>query len=123
MPALRSPEDLLIMELKQIHSAERQLSRALPRLAKQLDSDRLREMLDRRREQGAGLIERIEDALEEMQTSKGRQKNIKALRCPLPEAQSDQLAAAVAVRTRAGAELRELAALGRSHDDCGPVAR
>src|SRR6476660_74510 len=76
MPALRSAEDLLAMELKQIHSAERQLSRALPRLAKQLDSDRLREILERRREQGAGLIERIEDALEEMQTSKARQKNI-----------------------------------------------
>src|SRR3954466_8474412 len=76
MPALRSPEDLLTTELKQIHSAERQLSRALPRLAKQVDSDRLREMLDRRREQGAGLIERIEEALEEMQTTKARQKNI-----------------------------------------------
>ena len=76
MPALRSAEDLLTTELKQIHSAERQLSRALPRLAKQVNSDRLREMLDRRREQGAGLIERIEDALEEMQTTKARQKNI-----------------------------------------------
>jgi len=78
MPALHSPEDLLALELKQIHSAERQLSRALPRLARQVDSDRLREMLDRRREQGAGLIERIEDALEEMQTTKARQKNIVA---------------------------------------------
>lgn len=78
MPALRSPEDLLVLELKQIHSAERQLSRALPRLARQVDSDRLREMLDRRREQGAGLIERIEDALDEMETSKARQKNIVA---------------------------------------------
>ena len=37
MPALRSPEDLLAMELKQIHSAERQLSRALPRLARQVE--------------------------------------------------------------------------------------
>src|SRR4051794_11587181 len=78
MPALHSPEDLLALELKQIHSAERQLSRALPRLARQVDSDRLREMLDRRREQGAGLIERIEDTLEEMQTTKARQKNIVA---------------------------------------------
>src|SRR3954454_13921847 len=78
MPALRSAEDLLTTELKQIHSAERQLSRALPRLAKQVDSDRLREMLDRRREQGAGLIERTEDALEEIQTTKARHKNIVA---------------------------------------------
>src|SRR5215213_219602 len=78
MPALRSAEDLLTTELKQIHSAERQLSRALPRLARQVDSDRLRQMLDQRREQGAGLIERIEDALEEMRTTKGRPKNIVA---------------------------------------------
>src|SRR5262245_3429915 len=78
MPALRSPEDLLVTELKQIHSAERQLSRALPRLARQVDSDRLRQMLDRRREQAAGLIDRIEDVLDEMETAKTRQKNIVA---------------------------------------------
>ena len=75
MPAFRSPQDMLIFELKQIHSAERQLSRALPRLAKRIDSERLREMLQQRQEQGASLIERIEDALEDMEVSKGRQKN------------------------------------------------
>jgi len=78
MPALRSPEDLLATELKEIHSAERQLSRALPRLSKKVQTDRLREMLEERREQGAFLIERIEDALEDMQVSKGRQKNVAA---------------------------------------------
>jgi Domain of unknown function (DUF892) len=35
---LRSPQDLLATELKEIHSAERQLTRALPRLAKQVTS-------------------------------------------------------------------------------------
>jgi ferritin-like metal-binding protein YciE len=78
MPALRSPQDVLVTELKEIHSAERQLSRALPRLAKQASSERLREMLDQRREQGAVLIERIDDALEEMHTTKPRQKNLAA---------------------------------------------
>jgi len=78
MPMLRSPEDLLATELKEIYSAERQLSRTLPRLAKNVQSDRLREMLDERREQGAFLIERLDDALEQMQVSKGRQKNIAA---------------------------------------------
>jgi ferritin-like metal-binding protein YciE len=78
MPALRSPEDLLATELKGIHSAERQLSRALPRFSKKIQTPRLREMLDERREQGAILIERIEDALEEMQVAKARQKNIAA---------------------------------------------
>lgn len=76
MPALRSPQDMLVTELKEIHSAERQLSRALPRLAKQASSEALREMLEQRREQGTVLVERIEDALEEMQTTKGRHKNV-----------------------------------------------
>jgi ferritin-like metal-binding protein YciE len=78
MPALRSPEDLLATELKEIHSAERQLSRALPRFSKKVQTPRLREMLDERREQGAFLIERIDDALEKMEVSKGRHKNIAA---------------------------------------------
>jgi len=78
MPALRSPEDLLATELKEIHSAERQLSRALPRFSKKLQTPRLREMLNERREQGAVLIERIEDALDDMQVPKGRHKNIAA---------------------------------------------
>lgn len=67
---------MLVTELKEIHSAERQLSRALPRLAKQASSEALREMLEQRREQGTVLVERIEDALEEMQTTKGRHKNV-----------------------------------------------
>jgi ferritin-like metal-binding protein YciE len=75
---MRSPQELLATELKEIYSAERQLSRALPRLAKQVSSDRLREMLDQRREQGATLIEQLDDAFEEMSVSKGRQKNVAA---------------------------------------------
>jgi ferritin-like metal-binding protein YciE len=78
MASLDSPEDLLITEIKEIHSAERQLSRALPRLAKQINSPRLREMLEQRRDQGASLIERIEDALDEMDAARGRTRNIVA---------------------------------------------
>ena len=78
MPSLRSPQDLLATELKDIYSAERQLSRVLPRVAKKVSSDRLREMLDQRREQGAALIEQLDDALEELNVSKGRQKNVAA---------------------------------------------
>ncbi|MBV9824114.1 MAG: DUF892 family protein [Alphaproteobacteria bacterium] len=58
----------------EIYSAERQISRALPRLAKRVSSDSLREMLDERREHGTSLIERIDEAFEKMQVSKGRQK-------------------------------------------------
>jgi ferritin-like metal-binding protein YciE len=69
---------MLTIELKEIHSAERQLSRTIPRLSKKATSDRLREMLGQRQEQGATLIEEIEEALEEMEASKGRPKNIAA---------------------------------------------
>src|SRR5512134_273435 len=74
--AIKSPQDLLTQEIKEIHSAERQLSRALPKLAKAAGPEKLREMLQRRREQGAILIEALDEALEEMQVSKGRVKNV-----------------------------------------------
>ena len=35
-------------------------------------------MLDQRREQGAALIEQLDDALEELNVAKGRQKNVAA---------------------------------------------
>lgn len=73
--ALKTPMDLLTQELKEIYSAERQLSRALPKLAKTVKSQSLREMLERRREQGGTLIEAIDEALEEIGTTKSRPKN------------------------------------------------
>jgi ferritin-like metal-binding protein YciE len=74
--AIKAPQDLLTQEIKEIHSAERQLSRALPKLGKAAGSEKLREMLQRRREQGAILIEALDDALEEMEVSKARVKNV-----------------------------------------------
>jgi ferritin-like metal-binding protein YciE len=78
MPALNSPQDMLAYELKAIHSAERQVSRALPRLMKKITSDQLREMLEKRLEQGSTLIEEIDDVLEELEAPKGRPKNMAA---------------------------------------------
>src|SRR5215210_91110 len=78
MPAPRSPEDLLTTELKEIYSAERQLTRALPKLQKQIVSERLREMLSKRRDQGTALIEQLDQIFEEMGVSKGRLKNVAA---------------------------------------------
>ncbi len=73
--AIRSPQDLLAQEIKEIHSAERQLSRALPKLAKSAGSETLREMLRRRQEQGATLIESLDEAMAEMNVTRGRVKN------------------------------------------------
>src|SRR3954465_14410622 len=78
MPVPRSPEDLLTTELKEIYSAERQLTRALPKLQKQVASERLREMLNKRRNQGTALIEQLDEIFEEMKVSKGRLKNVAA---------------------------------------------
>ena len=78
MPGLRSPEEILGNELKAIHSAERQLSRVLPKLKKQVSSEMLAEMLDTRLRQGETLIEEIETILDEMETTRARPKNLAA---------------------------------------------
>jgi Domain of unknown function (DUF892) len=54
------------------------LSRVLPRLSKAVQADSLREMLDRRLEEGGRIISDIESVLEELDESPGRKKNIAA---------------------------------------------
>jgi ferritin-like metal-binding protein YciE len=70
--------ELLVLELQQIHSAETQLARALPRLAKTAESQKLKQMLDQRLEQGERLIEEIDSVFEELEESPGRRKNVAA---------------------------------------------
>jgi ferritin-like metal-binding protein YciE len=69
---------LLVMELQEIHSAENQLGRILPRLAKAASSEKLRQMLEERQEEGETIIEEIDAAFEEMEASPGRKKNVAA---------------------------------------------
>lgn len=69
---------LLVLELQEIHSAESQLARTLPRLAKAVDSEELRNSIEERLSQGERLITEIESALEEMDESPGRRKNVAA---------------------------------------------
>jgi ferritin-like metal-binding protein YciE len=78
MTAFRSPEDILTIELKEIYSAERQLSRAIPKLTKKVASDRLRQMLEQRREQGAELIQELDETFDAMDVTKARPKNVAA---------------------------------------------
>src|SRR5215212_272937 len=73
--ARQAPPKLTVPE---IYSAERQLTRALPKLQKQIASERLREMLNKRRDQGTALIEQLDEIFEEMEVSKGRVKNVAA---------------------------------------------
>jgi ferritin-like metal-binding protein YciE len=78
MAGLASAQDVLAHELTSIHSAERQISRALPRLMRKISSDQLRQMLDKRLSQGASLIDEIDDVLDELEASKPRPKNLGA---------------------------------------------
>lgn len=78
MPVPRGPEDILTTELKEIYSAERQLMRAIPKLTRRVSHPKLKEMLERRREQGEQLIEELDAAFEEMEVTKSRPKNVAA---------------------------------------------
>ena len=70
--------ELLVLELQEIHSAESQLSRVLPRLAKALDSEELGTLMDERLAEGERIIKEIESVFEEMEESPGRKKNVAA---------------------------------------------
>ena len=72
------PEELLVNELREIYSAEKQLTRVLPRLSKAVESDKVRKMLDRRLDEGQRLTEELEKAFAELETSPGRKKNAAA---------------------------------------------
>jgi ferritin-like metal-binding protein YciE len=71
-------KELLILELQEIHSAESQLSRVLPRLGKSVESASLREQLDARLEEGERVLKEVDSALEELDSTPGRKKNVAA---------------------------------------------
>lgn len=70
--------ELLVLELQEIHSAESQLARTLPRLVKAVETEELRSSIEERLSQGERLIKDIETTLEELDESPGRKKNIAA---------------------------------------------
>ena len=70
--------EVLVTELQEIHNAETQLSRVLPRLAKAVESEALREKLEERLAQGEQLIQDVETCLEGLDESPGRKKNVAA---------------------------------------------
>jgi ferritin-like metal-binding protein YciE len=70
--------ELLVMELQQIYSAETQLARTLPRLAKSAQSEKLRPMLEQRQEEGERILKELDAAFDELEESPGRRKNIAA---------------------------------------------
>ncbi len=78
MAVPRSARDILVTELKEIHSAERQMSRAIPKLMKRIQSEAMKQKLQERLDQGATIIEKLDDIFEKMEVTKARPKNVAA---------------------------------------------
>jgi ferritin-like metal-binding protein YciE len=63
---LDSLRDVLQEQLEDLHSAERQLVEALPKMAKAAHSDELREAFEHHLEETKGHVQRVDDALGEL---------------------------------------------------------
>lgn len=66
--AAKTMQDLLIEELRDIYHAEKQLTKALPKLAKAAHSEQLRAAFESHLEETRGQIERLEQVFEELDT-------------------------------------------------------
>jgi len=64
--SMHTLEDLFVHELKDLYSAEKQILRALPKMAKAASSEKLREGFEEHRRQTEGHVERLEQILEEL---------------------------------------------------------
>lgn len=69
MSKLTSPRDLLIEELKDLYSAESQLLKALPKMAKAADSEELKTAFKNHLEQTKTHAERLERVMAELEES------------------------------------------------------
>ncbi|MBK3733491.1 DUF892 family protein [Azospirillum brasilense] len=66
--AAKTMQDLLIEELRDIYHAEKQLTKALPKLAKAAHSEKLRAAFESHLEETRGQIERLEQVFDELDT-------------------------------------------------------
>jgi len=64
MSGIESLADLLQDELKDIYDAEKQLTKALPKLAKKATNEQLREAIEQHLQETEGHVERVEQAFE-----------------------------------------------------------
>ena len=69
MSKLTSPRDLLIEELKDLYSAESQLIKALPKMAKAADSEELKSAFENHLVQTKTHAERLEQVMEDLEES------------------------------------------------------
>ncbi|HEV3408994.1 MAG TPA: DUF892 family protein, partial [Chthoniobacterales bacterium] len=86
MATIQSLNELLEEELKDIYSAEKQLLKALPRMAKQASSEELRNALQEHAEVTRGQVNRLEQVFESI-GSKAKAKTCKGMQGLIEEAE------------------------------------
>ena len=64
--AVKSVNDLLLGELRDIYHAEKQLVRALPKMAKKAKSDELRQAFEQHLEETKGQVERLDQVFQQL---------------------------------------------------------
>jgi ferritin-like metal-binding protein YciE len=67
--ALKTLHDLFVHELRDIYNAEKQLLKALPKMAKAAASEKLQEGFEEHLEQTRGQVERLEQIFEQLEVS------------------------------------------------------
>jgi ferritin-like metal-binding protein YciE len=67
--ALNSLHALYVSELKDLYSAENQLLKALPKMAKAADSEKLRAAFEEHLEVTKGQVKRLDKIFEELESS------------------------------------------------------
>jgi ferritin-like metal-binding protein YciE len=71
--SLNSLENLFIEELKDVYNAEKQIIRALPRMAKAADSEELQQAFTKHLKETEGHVQRLEQVFRELgQTARGK---------------------------------------------------
>jgi ferritin-like metal-binding protein YciE len=64
---MKTMHDLFVHELRDLHSAEKQLTKALPKMAKAATSEDLRQAFESHLEETEGHLERLEEILEQLE--------------------------------------------------------
>ncbi|MBP2298029.1 YciE/YciF ferroxidase family protein [Azospirillum picis] len=84
--AAKTMQDLLIEDLRDIYHAEKQIAKALPKLARAAHSEQLRKAFELHVEQTNGQIERLQQVFDELDT-RARGKHCDAMEGLISEAQ------------------------------------
>ena len=84
---VKSVQDLFVQELRDIYHAERQITKALPRMAKAASSPELKQAFEDHLEQTRGQIERLDQVFEQLDLPK-RAKKCEAMEGLIEEARS-----------------------------------